>query len=311
MDANQLSNSSCAGSLAFRVSGKDAFVDHVVLRPRNRLLGTLPRGISSRLLPHLRPVLLARDKVLCDADEPLTHVYFIETGFVALVSVFKDGTTAEMATVGREGFVGIDALLGGERALGRYVVPVTGLALAIEVVRLRSAMEVSLELRAVAENYAQAFLREALQTAACNSVHLAEERCARRLLTSLDRSDDETLTLTQDHLAEMLGVCRSTVSLAASALRRAGLIHYCRGTVRVLDRVGLERASCECYRVIRDHYERLLPRTYQRQLSLVDQPVRPVLDQPLRSGARQPSLRVVDQPTRSFAEPPFLSRGLG
>jgi CRP-like cAMP-binding protein len=302
MDANQLSNSSCDGSLAFRVGGEAAFVDHVGLQPRNRLLATLPRRVSSRLMPHLRPVLRPRDKVLCEADEPLTHVYFLETGQVSLVSVFKDDTIAEMATVGREGLVGIDALLGGERALGRYVVPVSGLAVAIEAVHFRNEMEVSPELRAVVEKYAQAFLREALQTAACNSVHMVEERCARRLLMSLDRSDDETLTLTQEYLAEMLGVCRSTVSLAASVLRRAGLIHYRRGSIRVLDRVGLERASCACYRVIRGQYERLLPRTYERQLSLIDQPTRPVLD--------QPSLSIVDQPTRSFVDPPSLSRVL-
>jgi CRP-like cAMP-binding protein len=225
-------------------------------------------------------VLLPRDKVLCEADEPLTHVYFIETGLVSLVSVFEDGTIAEMATVGREGLVGIDTLLGGERALGRYVVPVPSVALAIETVRFEGALQVSPELRAVAENYAQAFLREALQTAACNSVHMVEERCARRLLMSLDRSDDETFALTQEYLAETLGVCRSTVTLAASALRRAGLIHYRRGTIRVLDRVGLERASCECYRVIRSEYERLLPRTYERQLALVNQPSLSLVDQP-------------------------------
>ena len=140
----------------------------------------------------MTPVLLPPDKVLCDADEPLTHVYFIETGLVSLVSVFEDGTTAEMATVGREGLVGIDTLLRSERAPGRYVAPVSGLALAIEAVRFQNALRASPELRAVAENYAQAFLREALQTAACNSVHKVEERCARRLLMSLDRSDDET-----------------------------------------------------------------------------------------------------------------------
>src|SRR5262245_60723305 len=119
MAASQLSNSSCDGFSAFRVGGKAAFADHVSLRPRNRLLATLPRKVSLPLLPHLRPVLLQRDEVLCDTDEPLTHVYFIETGEVSLVSVFQDGTIAEMATVGREGLVGIDALLGGERAIGR------------------------------------------------------------------------------------------------------------------------------------------------------------------------------------------------
>ena len=181
------------------------------------------------------------------------------------------------------------------------MVPVSGFALAIEAVRFQSQLQISPELRAVSESYAQAFLREALQSAACNSVHMVEERCARRLLMSHDRSDDETLTLTQEYLAATLGVCRSTVTLAASALRSAGLIHYRRGTIRVLDRLGLERASCECYRVIRSQYERLLPRTYEPQLSLVDQPCLALVEQPSPSLREQPSLSLVDQASSSRA----------
>ena len=299
MDASQHGDSNGDGSLAFPEGSKVALLDHVGLRPRNRLLATLPRRVLSSLLPHLVPVMLPRDQVLCEADEPLTHVYFIETGLVSLVSFFDDGTTAEMATVGREGLVGIDALLGGARALGRYVAPVSGLALMMETVQFESALRVSPELRAVSQSYAQAFLREALQTAACNSVHVVEERCACRLLRSHDRSDDETLTLTQEYLATTLGVCRSTVTLAASALRSAGLIHYRRGTIRVLDRVGLERASCECYRAIRSQYERLLPRTYEPQLSLVEPPCLALVGRPSPAPA--------DRATLSPAGQPFLS----
>jgi CRP-like cAMP-binding protein len=300
MDASQHGDSNGDGSLAFPEGSKVALLDHVGLRPRNRLLATLPRRVLSSLLPHLVPVMLPRDQVLCEADEPLTHVYFIETGLVSMVSVFDDGTTAEMATVGREGLVGIDTLLGGERALGRYVAPLSGLALMMEAVRFQSVLRISPELRAVSENYARAFLREALQTAACNSVHMVEERCARRLLISHDRSDDEALTLTQEHLAAALGVCRSTVSLAASALRRAGLIHYRRGTIRVLDRVGLERASCECYRVIRSQYERLLPRTYEPKLSLVEQPCLSLVDRTCPSLVDRASTSLVGQPSLSL-----------
>jgi hypothetical protein len=195
--------------------------------------------------------------------------------------------------------VGIDTLLVSDRALGRYLVPVPGLALAIETVRFQSALQASPELRALSENYAQAFLREALQTAACNSVHMVEERCARRLLMSHDRSDDQAMTLTQEYLAETLGVCRSTVTLAASGLRRAGLIGYRRGTIRVLDRAGLEKVSCECYRVIRSQYERLLPRSGERpSLSLVQQPSRPVASQPV-SLVDEPAESRMDQQPRS------------
>jgi CRP-like cAMP-binding protein len=300
MDASQLGDSSGNGSLALPEGSKAALLDHVGFRPRNRLLAMLPRRAISSLLPHLVPVPLPGDKVLCDADEPLTHVYFIETGLVSLVSIFDDGSTAEMATVGREGLVGIDALLGGERALGRYVASVPSLALAMEAGRFQGALRESPELRAVSENYARAFLREALQTAACNSVHMVEERCARRLLISHDRSDDETLALTQEYLAATLGVCRSTVTLAASGLRRAGLIHYRRGTIRVLDRVGLERASCECYRIIRSQYERLLPRTYEPRLSLVEQPSLSLGDRPSPSLVDEASVSLVGQPSWSL-----------
>jgi CRP-like cAMP-binding protein len=254
------------------------------------------------------PVLLPPDTVLCDADEPLTHAYFIETGLVSLVSVFKNGTTAEMGTVGREGLVGIETLLGSERALGRYVARASAQALAIETGRFQSALQVSPELRAICDNYAQAFLREVLQTAACNSVHMVEERCARWLLMSHDRSDHETLMLTQGYLAEALGVCRSTVTLTASALRRAGLIRYRRGTIRVLDRGGLEQVACECYRVIRSQYERLLPRTYEPPLSLVDQSLVSLGAPRSLSPVGQPVLSLVGRPSQSLGDQPAPSR---
>lgn len=267
MDANKPSTSGCDAPPALAVEETTAPTDRVGLKPRNRLLAALPHEVRSRLVPYLQPVFLPRGKVLYNVDEPLNRVYFLETGVVSLVAVFEDRTTAEMATLGREGVVGIGTLLGGEYALGRYVVPMPALALAIEASRFQSAVRESPEFRAACEAYAQAFLREALQIAACNSVHMVEERCARRLLMSHDRNDGDTLTLTQECLAEMLGVCRSTVTLAAGALQRAGLIRYRRGAITVLDRAGLEAAACECYGLIRNQYEQLLPHTNERPLS--------------------------------------------
>lgn len=278
MNANRLSNSAGSDTTSTIKLGREAVPTHCPgFKPANLLLAALPHEVLSNLLPHLKPEYLPRSKVLCDVDEPLRRVYFVEKGLVSMVAVFEDGTTAEMATLGREGLVGIGSVLGGEQALGRYVVPMPGLALAIEASQFRTAFRNSPELRAACVAYAQAFLREALQTAACNSVHMVEERCARWLLMSHDRSDGDTLALTQEYLAGMLGVCRSTVTLVAGALQRAGLIHYRRGAIRVLDRPGLETASCECYRVIRTQYERLLPRTCEQQLpagklSLVGEP---------------------------------------
>ena len=272
MDAINRGNSGCDVPLTFAVGRMAAPGDRTRSKPRNRLLAALPHEVLSSVRPHLKPVSLAWGRVLGEANAPLTRVYFVETGVVSLLAVFEDRTTAEMATVGREGVVGVSAILGGGSALGRYVVPMHGIALTVEVSRFRSLLRDSPPLRAACVAYAQAFLREALQTAACNSVHMVEERCARWLLTSHDRSDGDTITLTQEYLAEMLGVCRSTVTLAAGALQRAGLIRYRRGAIAVLNVPGLEAVSCECYRIIRDHYERLLPITDSKQLPSIDEP---------------------------------------
>ena len=237
---------------AFALLGSASF------KPRNRLLAALPHDALSCLRPHLKPVSLARGRVLCEADEPLERVYFVEVGAVSLVTVFENGTTAEMATVGREGMVGIGILLGGEHALGRYVVPVSGFAHAIEASRLRSALQANPELRAACETYAQAFVAHLLQNVACNAAHRVEQRCARWLLMCADQTENDTFELTQEYLAEMLGVRRSTVTVVAGRLQQAGLIHYRRGAITILDRRGLEATACECYRIVRNGYERPL-----------------------------------------------------
>ena len=184
----------------------------------------------------------------------------MEVCAVSLVTVFENGTTAEMATIGREGMVGIGILLGGEHALGRYVVPVSGFAHAIETSRLRSALRVSLKLRAACETYARAFVAHLLQNVACNSAHRVEQRCARWLLMCADQTENDTFELTQEYLAEMLGVRRSTVTVVAGTLQQAGLTHYRRGAITILDRRGLEATVCECYRIVRNRCEQLLAR---------------------------------------------------
>ena len=237
---------------AFALLGSASF------KPRNRLLAALPHDALSCLRPHLKPVSLSRGRVLCEADEPLERIYFVEVGAVSLVTVFENGTTAEMATVGSEGMVGIGILLGGEHALGRYVVPVSGFAHAIEASRLRSALRANPELRAACETYAQAFVAHLLQNVACNAAHRVEQRCARWLLMCADQTENDTFELTQEYLAEMLGVRRSTVTVVAGTLQQAGLIHYRRGAITILDRPGLEATVCECYRIVRNGYARPL-----------------------------------------------------
>jgi CRP-like cAMP-binding protein len=240
--------------------------DRAKFGPRNRLLAALlPEDLLS-LRTHLERVPLVDGRILYEPNEPFTHVYFVESGVVSLTAAFQNGSTAEMATVGREGMVGISTLLGSDTAPGRLLVQAPGSALAVEASRFQGALRKSPALLAVCQAYARAFLGQALQTAACNSVHTVEQRCARWLLMSHDRRDANTFALKQELLAKMLGVCRPTATVAAGALQRAGLIRYSRGVLTVLDRPGLAMASCECYRVIRDHFERLLPPTYERAL---------------------------------------------
>ena len=234
--------------------------------PRNRLLASLPPEDLLNLRAHLVRMPLVPGTVLLEPDRPIRRVYFIETGAVSIAATFRDGGTPEMATVGREGLVGVTCLLGGQTPLGRHLVQAAGSALALDAARFQGALRAMAALRVACQAYALAFLGQAFQTAACNSVHTVEERCARWLLMSHDRSDGDTFALTHEFQARTLGLCRSTVTVAARLFQRAGLIRYSRGALTVLDRPCLETASCECYRAIRDHFERLLPHTYERSL---------------------------------------------
>lgn len=193
-------------------------------------------------------------------------MYFPRKGVVSLVSVFESGESAEMATVGREGMVSASAFLGAEQACARQVVQVPGSAFAMELAALRRLAERLPALNSLLTRYACAFLAEALQSVACNSLHSVEGRCARWLLTMHDRSGSDSFALTQEYLAEMLSVSRPTVNLAARRLQRAGLIRYRRGVITLLDRAGLESSACECYRLIRSRYEKYLPHTAAKVL---------------------------------------------
>jgi CRP-like cAMP-binding protein len=229
--------------------------------PRNRLLAALSRADLLSLRPHLQPLLPEPGSILLEADEPLTRVYFVETGVVSLVTVLENRTSAGVAMVGREGLIGITTLLGGDIALGRHLVHVPGSVLALEVSHFRTALRASSKLRAACETYVQAFIFQVLHAAACYRLHTVEQRCARWLLMCADRTEDAGFQLTQERLAEMLGVRRPMVTAIAHTLQQTGLICGRRGAFTVLDRRGLEAAACECYRIVRDRYERLLART--------------------------------------------------
>jgi CRP-like cAMP-binding protein len=232
-------------------------------KPHNRLLAALPGRDLQSLQPHIEAAPLARGSVLFEVGESLTRVYFVETGIVSFLSVFDNRLAVGAALVGREGAVGVSSLLlGGDTALGHYQVLVPGSALTMEVPAFRSALRQSPKLRKACEAHSRALLVQMLQAGPCTRLHTPEQRCARWLLMCADRVGDERFELTQEHLAEMLGVPQSTVNAIAGTLQQAGLIRYDRDAIMMCDRRGLEAAACECYRIVRDRCERLLARAF-------------------------------------------------
>ena len=215
------------------------------------------------LQPHLEAVPLAHGRVLYDVDVPLTRVYFLESGVASLVTILENRVTIGVAMVGREGVVGVTTLLlGGDAALARCQVLVPGSALAVEVSAFRNALRQSPKLRMACQAYTRALLVQMLQAVPCNRLHTVEQRCARWLLMCADRTEDDTFELTQEYLGEMLGVPQPTLTVIVRKLQNAGLIGRSRSAIAVVDRPGLEVAACECYRIVRDRYQRLLARAH-------------------------------------------------
>jgi CRP-like cAMP-binding protein len=227
---------------------------------RNRLLAALEPDDLRYLAPHLERVDLARGTVLLEPRAELQYVWWPEDCIISLLIPTFEGGGAEAATIGREGMVGFIAALGiPPRALARDVVQVPGRALRLPLATLQEAFAASPRIHQVCLCYVAALIAHVLQSVACNALHTVEARLARWLLLFQDRVDGTgTLPITQELLAEMLAVQRTTVTTAARALQQAGLITYKWGSVTVLDRAGLERVSCECYGVIREHHERVL-----------------------------------------------------
>ncbi|MGJ3263960.1 MAG: Crp/Fnr family transcriptional regulator [Salinarimonas sp.] len=237
-----------------------------VLRLRddeNRLLKALPPEDFELLKPHLAPAALLRGDVLFDALDTIEHVYFPQSGVVSLVTLMRDGSSVEAGTIGREGAVGLITGSGTRQATTRGVVQIPGRARRIEVARFRAALERSAALRDLVDCYTEALLSQVLQTVACNALHSVEQRFCRWLLTCRDRTGSDVIPLTQEAVAEMLGVQRTTVTAAARALQNQGLIRYRRGLIECVDLPGLHETSCECYDVVRSRFQQLLPLTYQ------------------------------------------------
>jgi CRP-like cAMP-binding protein len=225
---------------------------------RNLLLRSLPTVEFERIAPRLVPVTLTATEVLSDPGVPPTHVHFPETAVFSMIVVMADGTAVEAATIGNEGLAGLSAFLGTAAMTARCLIQVSGQAHRMTVPAFRRAVATSPALETLLSHYTQAFINQVAQSAACNRLHALSERCARWLLMTHDRVGADQFLLTQEFLSYMLGVRRESVSEAAHRLQAAGLIRYRRGKLTILDRPGLETASCECYRTVRADYERLL-----------------------------------------------------
>jgi CRP-like cAMP-binding protein len=230
----------------------------------NRLLAALDPDDFAQLASFLDAVELPRGKVLYETGENIQHAYFPHDSMVSLVTVMQNGETVETAVFGREGVLGFSSALVTRQSFGRYIVQLPGTASRIPLVRLREAFDTSPAVRAVLLRFTEALLAQTFQTVACNAVHSVEARCCRWILSTRDRMSSDTLPLTHEFLAEMLGVQRSTVSLVTRTFQTAGLITQGRGVITITDRAGLEDVACECYGTIRRSFERLLPRTYAK-----------------------------------------------
>jgi len=213
----------------------------------NKLLAALPRSDFDMLAPHLTTSSLPQGQIVYDAGAEVDHVYFPHGGMFSLLAVMRDGKAIETATVGREGVVGAMAGLGLYQSMVRTIVQLPLHASKIPAAPFRRAVGASNALRDVCVRYNEVMLTQARVTAACNALHQVDERFARWLLQSADRAAGDPLTLTQELLAEMLGVRRTSVTEVARRMQEKGVITYARGVVKISDRTALERLSCECY----------------------------------------------------------------
>jgi CRP-like cAMP-binding protein len=226
---------------------------------RNHLLAALPAAEFDRLLPQLEWVDLPLGKVLSESGSTLSHVYFPTSAIVSLLYLMEDGSSAEIAVVGNDGIVGISLFMGGESTTSRAVVQSAGQGFRLAAQTLKTEYSRSGPVLHLLLRYTQALITQMAQTAVCNRHHTLDQQLCRWLLLSLDRLKGNDLNMTQELIANMLGVRREGVTEAATKLQRAGLIRYARGKITVLDRPGLERRTCECYEVVKREYDRLLP----------------------------------------------------
>lgn len=230
-----------------------------LLALQNRLLAALPAEDYALLAPHLTPVELERGRLLYDPGDRIETVLFPHDGVISLMTLMENGVAIESATIGREGALGLAAAVTPRVSMSRVIVQTAVRASRIAAVQLHEVWDRSARLRDLVDRHAEALFGHALQSVGCNALHSVEARFCRWLLTCHDRISSDTIALTQEFLADMLGVQRTTVTAVARGLQEKGVIRYRRGIVDIIDRAGIEALACDCYGVIRRNYERLLP----------------------------------------------------
>jgi len=232
--------------------------EHRLSRNSNHLLNALPDAEREALAPHLKPVAYKRHDILYDVRQEVNEVYFATDAVVSLVVPLSTGEVVESAMVGRDGIVGAGAALNGRVSLNRAIVQIGGEFLVCPVEPLKEALEHHPNLRSLLSAHEQALFAQAQQSAACNAMHVIESRLSRWLLRAADLHGSDEVPLTQEYIAQMLGVRRTSVTLVARRLQEAGLIRYSRGRIKLLDIPALQETACECYEAIKLNYDALL-----------------------------------------------------
>jgi CRP-like cAMP-binding protein len=232
---------------------------------RNHLLAALPAEIQERLFAQLELVTLQQGQVLYESGDTLRHVYFPTDAIVSLLYVTESGASAAIAMVGNEGLVGVALFMGGESTPSRAIVQSGGSAYRLPGQKLKDEFNQHSELMLLLLRYTQSLITQMSQTAVCNRHHAIDQQLCRWLLLSLDRLPDNQLSVTQELIASLLGVRREGVTEAAGKLQKLGVIDYCRGHISVLDREELEALSCECYAVVKQENDRLLPYSHNNK----------------------------------------------
>jgi CRP-like cAMP-binding protein len=225
---------------------------------RNQFLGALETGSFERIRPHLQPIQLKLGAIVCDAGGLLKHAYFPQGNVLSLLTVLENGSAIETANIGREGAFGLFAAMYSRVSFNRCLVQFEGAMIRCPIELLQSEFKHSEHVRDLFVSYSETLLSQVQQTVACNAMHTTEEKMCRWLLMMHDRAEGRALPYTHEFLSHMLGANRKSVTLAAQSMQTAGLISYRRGRIQVLDRPGLEKASCECYAIVRERFDAFL-----------------------------------------------------